>query len=197
MTPWNHTFNPPTCRQVVFYQSFCVRAIGVRGGSDDSGKILKNSGKTYRYVWASCLSRIIALQNFPIRFPHSGAKIRADWKFCPPLKSKVAVRLWWELSTTVCWVALLRVVIRRVTTEVKRGTIPWAPNDCGRRRKVLTMSQLLQCMYISFRKTSVSNKGAPNFLLAPGAISSSNSMLLCVIHVYGVRSCTIGHNSLT
>ena len=34
------------------------------------------SGKASRYVWASCLSRFIALQNFSIRFPHSGAKIR-------------------------------------------------------------------------------------------------------------------------
>jgi len=27
--------------------------------------------------WGSCLSRIIALKSFPVRFPHSGAKLRA------------------------------------------------------------------------------------------------------------------------
>jgi len=46
-----------------------------------------------------------------------------------------------------------------------------APNHCGSRRKVLTMSQVLPSIqYICFRKTSVSNMGAPNLLLAPGAI---------------------------
>jgi len=46
-----------------------------------------------------------------------------------------------------------------------------APNGCGRRRKVPTMPQVLSSMqYICFRKTSVSNMGAPNLLLAPGAI---------------------------
>jgi len=37
----------------------------------------------------NCLSRIIALQNIPSRFRHSGAKIRAKLKFChPPSKAK-------------------------------------------------------------------------------------------------------------
>jgi len=43
------------------------------------------------------------------------------------------------------------------------GTIPRAPDDCGERCQVPTMSQALsstQC--ICFRKTSSSNMGAPN-----------------------------------
>jgi len=32
----------------------------------ESGKIHINSGETARYVWAICLSRINAAQNFPI-----------------------------------------------------------------------------------------------------------------------------------
>ena len=50
--------------------------------------ILRNSGKTSRYVWASCLSRIIALQNFPIRFPHSSTNIWENRKFWSPTKAK-------------------------------------------------------------------------------------------------------------
>jgi len=46
-----------------------------------------------------------------------------------------------------------------------------APNGCAGRRKVPTMSQALSStQYICFQKTSVSNMGAPNLLLAPGAI---------------------------
>ena len=41
----------------------------------------------------------------------------------------------------------------------------------GRRRKVPTMSQVLfSIQYICFRKISGSNMGAPNLLLAPGAV---------------------------
>jgi len=42
------------------------------------GQDLKNSGKIPRYVWAGFLSRTIGLQNSPIRFPQSGAKIRVN-----------------------------------------------------------------------------------------------------------------------
>jgi len=46
-----------------------------------------------------------------------------------------------------------------------------APNDCGLRQKVPTVSQVLSSMeYICFRKTSGSNMGTPNLLLALGAI---------------------------
>jgi len=46
-----------------------------------------------------------------------------------------------------------------------------APNHCEGRRKVPTMSQVLSSIqYMCFRKTSVSNMGAPDLLLAPGAI---------------------------
>jgi len=70
-------------KMLVFCQSFCVRAIGVRNGGR-FGQDLKNSGKTSRYVWASFLSRTIALQNSPIRFPQSGAKVRENWKVFSP-----------------------------------------------------------------------------------------------------------------
>ena len=46
-----------------------------------------------------------------------------------------------------------------------------APNDCERRRKVPTISQILSSIqYICFRKTSGSNMGVPNLLLVPDAI---------------------------
>jgi len=49
--------------------------------------------------------------------------------------------------------------------------IPRVPNDCGGHRKVPTMSHVLSSIqYICFRKTSGSNMGTPNLLLAPGAI---------------------------
>jgi len=43
----------------------------------------------------------------------------------------------------------------------KRGTIPRAPNDCGRRWKVAIMLQVLSSIqYICYRKTSSSKWGA-------------------------------------
>jgi len=59
----------------------------------------------------------------------------------------------------------------------QEGTIPWASNHYGGAesvrgpQKVPKMSQVLSSIqYICFRKTSGSNMGAPNLLLAPGAI---------------------------
>jgi len=53
----------------------------------------------------------------------------------------------------------------------KGGTIPRAPNHCGGRRKVPTMSQVLSSIqYNYFRKISDWNIGASILLLAPGAI---------------------------
>jgi len=50
-------------------------------------------------------------------------------------------------------------------------SLPGSSNDCGGRRKVTTMSQVLSSIqYIYFLKTSNSNMEAPNMLLAPGAI---------------------------
>ena len=56
-------------------------------------------------------------------------------------------------------------------------TIPWGSNHYGGTDSlrgapnVPTMSQLLSSIqYICFRRTSGSNMGAPNLLLAPGAI---------------------------
>jgi len=70
-------------------------------GAEIRKRFLKIQEKTSRYVRASCLSRIIALENFPVRFPHSGAKIRRVENFSS-LKSKVPVSLWLELSTMIC-----------------------------------------------------------------------------------------------
>lgn len=56
------------------------------------GRIRKNSGKSACYVWVICLSRIIALQNFPIE-----DCISVAWRFGQienfPTKPKVSVRL--------------------------------------------------------------------------------------------------------
>jgi len=78
-----------------------------------------------------------------------------------------------------CSVATLQKVHRGrgVTSGGKGGAIPRAPNHyeapnyCGGAWKVPTMSQVLSSIQkIWFRKISVSNMGAPNLLLAPGAI---------------------------
>jgi len=68
-------------------------------------------------------------------------------------------------------------IVRGVTREAKGAQFPgfrvtmWAPNHCGGRLKVPTMSQVLSSIqYICFRKTSGSNMGAPNLLLDPRAI---------------------------
>jgi len=59
--------------------------------------------------------------------------------------------------------------IREVAQSV--GTISRSPNHCRGRRKVPIMSQLFSSwQYICFRKTSDSNMGAVNLLLAPGTI---------------------------
>jgi len=62
----------------------------------------------------------------------------------------------------------------------KAGAIPQVPSRYGgaksvrgapNRQKVPTMSQVLPSIhYICFQKTSHSNMGAPNLLLAPGAM---------------------------
>jgi len=64
------------------------------------GQDLKNSGKTARCLSATCLSSIIALQNFPNRFPYSGVKIRANRKVCPAPELKVPVCLCRESRCT-------------------------------------------------------------------------------------------------
>jgi len=59
--------------------------------------------------------------------------------------------------------------LRRGVT--KGGTIPRAPNHCGEQHNIPTMSQILSStQYICFGNVSGSNMGAPNLLLAPGAI---------------------------
>jgi len=66
---------------------------------------------------------------------------------------------------------------RGVKREGQRGTITkgpnhyGAPNHCGGSWKFPTMSKVLSSLqYTGFRKTSVSNMGAPKLLLAPGSI---------------------------
>jgi len=52
-----------------------------------------------------------------------------------------------------------------------RITLAGVPNDCGGRRKVPTMSQVLSSIeYICFRKSPGSNMRAPNLLLSLGPI---------------------------
>jgi len=83
-----------------------------------------------------------------------------------------------NLNTTSSKKTLIRRSIPHRVSGVTRGTqfpgrrvTMGAPNHCGGRRKVPTMSQVLSSIqYICLWKTSVSNMGAPNLLLAPGAI---------------------------
>jgi len=73
-----------------------------------------------------------------------------ELKILPCLKPKVPVCLWLELCTIICWSLSLRAVIRGVTTGCKGHNSLGAESLWGRRmttvrRKVLTMSQELQC----------------------------------------------------
>ena len=84
-----------------------------------------------------------------------------------------------------------------------RRVIMRAPNDIGGPKSPNNVTST-SVQYICFRKTSGSNMGTPNLLLAsvviwPRCAPSSNSILFCVVHVYEVRSCTVtvGHNSLS
>ena len=93
---------------------------------EDSDEIKETSGKASRYVWVTCLSRNIALQNFPIRFPHSDANFRANRKFCLTQSQRFpyTLCLWSELSTMVCWDASFRAVIRGVTVKGQAAQFP-------------------------------------------------------------------------
>jgi len=99
--------------QIVFCQSFCVSATGVRGG----GRFKNFQEKLPDIVklpdifghWASCLSRTIVLQNFPIRFPHSGAKTGRIEKFSPKVKgSRMPLVVLLELSSLPWFVEACR-----------------------------------------------------------------------------------------
>jgi len=70
-------------------------------------------------------------------------------------------------------VILLTVETRGVTRGARGTQFPGRRSLCGRWKAdhYATMSQVLSyILYICFRKTSVSNMRAPNWLLAPGAI---------------------------
>jgi len=123
----------------------------------------------------------------------------------------VPVCLWLELCTIICWCASLRGVQGRNDrgqgAQFPRRRTMKAPNDCGAPKSPNNVTRT-SVQYICFRKTSGSNIGAPNLLLAPGAISfrcapNSNSILLWVVHVqymkWGIAQLHsyVGHNSLS
>jgi len=80
-------------------------------------------------------------------------------------------------QTSVAFYRLHYGSISRGVTKGKGGAITWAPNHSGGaeilrgRQKIPTMPHVhTSIQHICFRKTSGSNTGAPNLLLAPGAI---------------------------
>ena len=96
-----------------FCQSFCVELYAYEVGW---GRLWYDS-KNFRKNCSMCLGK---LQNYrPAKlsyfFPHSGVKIRANWKFSrPPQKQRSPwpVLLWLELGTMICWRTLLHAVIQ-------------------------------------------------------------------------------------
>jgi len=124
-----------------------------------------NSGKNSRYFCAGFLSRTIALQNSPVRFPQSGAKIRANWKFSLPTAQGSRMPL-----VRAVYHNLLRRVAERSNQGVTTGvTIP-GRRITMRAPKSPNNVTSTSVQYICFRKTSASNMGAPNLFLASGAI---------------------------
>jgi len=81
-------------------------------------------------------------------------------------------------------VKIVSVALKTLKAHMSRGTIPRAPEHYGgaeslreapnvswRRRKIPIISQVHSSIQsIFFRKTSGSNMGAPNLLLAPSAV---------------------------
>jgi len=61
-------------------------------------------------------------------------------------------------------------VSRVVTRRGKGGEIARSPNDCGGAEKSQQCRKYFLQQHICFQKSSGSNMGAPNLLLAPGAI---------------------------
>jgi len=89
---------------------------------------------------------VIPPQNFPIRFPQSGAKIRANCKFCSPKAQGSHM----PLVRAVYHDLLRRVAARSNHRRNDGGQGAQLPG----RRKVLTTSQVLSSIqYICFRKT--------------------------------------------
>ena len=87
MTASNQAFIPSSCRELQNLPKFLCRATGVRRvGGAGSGQILKN----FRKNCPMCLGKLPNHRpaKLPIYFPHSGVKIRANWKFFRPLKTK-------------------------------------------------------------------------------------------------------------
>jgi len=147
-----------------------------------------------------CLGKFLKQNHRPAKlsysFSSSGAKFGGIENFSP-LKSKVSVCLWLELCTMICWGASLSAVIRGVTTGVESI---WG------RRKVLTMSQVLQCSTFSAERPQVRIWGrqicflprASSNLVTPLTIiqySSALSMYIkwrvAQLHSY------VGYNSLS
>ena len=97
---------------------------------------------------------------------------KISWKILQPLKPKVPVCLWLKLCTMICWGAWLRAVIRGVTTRGKGHNFPgaeslWGCRITAGRRKVPTMSQVLQCSTFASERPQVRTWGA-KFVSCPG-----------------------------
>jgi len=140
---------------------------------------------------------MVALQNFSIRFPHSGAKFGQIKIFASLQNIFVPVCVWLELITMICCGASLLAVTRRATTEGKRHNFPGA-EWCGGHRKVLTMSQVLQCSTFASERPQVWTWGlqacflprVPSNLVTPQAAIQYSSALSTYIE-WGVAQCII------
>jgi len=196
----NHLFNTPNCRQLVFCQTFCIKAIGVRSGGEIRTIFLKFR-KNFSIFLGKFWNRTITLQYSPIRFSSKWHKNSRELKMLTRLKPKVPLCLWVR--------AVYHDLLRRVAVRSNQGRndggqgaqFPGrrmtmrAPNDWGALKSPSYVTRT-SGQYICFWKTSGPNIRAPNLLLGPGAIllrctPNSNSILLCVVHIYEVRSCTI------
>jgi len=96
-------------------------------------------------------------------------------------------------NSSMLWAAFCCIDLYQGCNE--GDTCPRAPNRCGAPidygwlQNVATMSQVLSSIqYICFRKTLGSNMGAPNFLLAPGAIQHRYAPDLYVFRTNGPTS---------
>ena len=88
--------------------------------------------KKFKINFPTCLGKLLKQNHHPANlscsFSSQWRKNSGELKNSPPPMPKIPVSLWWELSTMVCWGALMRAVVMAVTTGRKRGTIPRAPN---------------------------------------------------------------------
>jgi len=122
----------------VFCQSFWVRAIGERGGAHSG-----NDFKKFRKNFPICLGKLLKQNHRPAKLSYSFSsqqhKHLGESKILVPPKAKGSrmplVRAEYH--------GLLRRVAERGNQGRKVGA--GAPNDCGERRTVPTISQALHC----------------------------------------------------